>query len=434
MKTNRMDRRRFVGSLSAGLGGLALAGLGVPGRAYATGRLPASDTINLGVIGVGSRGQWLMRNFLRVPGVRITALSDVYEPRLQEGRGITGENTPGYLDYRRMLDREAGAMDAVVVASPLHAHEEQVVAALDRGLHVFGEKAMAFSLDGCNRIVEAVRRNGRHYQVGHQYRYAPWAQEAVRRVQAGEIGEITHVQGYWHRNNNWRRPIPASPPAGWSAERLERLINWRLYTDQSRGLLAELGSHHIDFANWVFGAMPTAAMGSGSIVAYADGRETFDNVQCIFEYPNGRRLTFSSLLNNHKQGYQVWIIGTGGNLRLTLGSAHFYFEPPRPNSAVPEGLPARENVVTVGVETSPTLAVTGDLPYDGPGQKVEVEDDMSADLMIAAAFAQTVREGIRPWADERVGWESTVPVIFGDQASRSGQRVDFAEHVAAFTP
>jgi predicted dehydrogenase len=97
------------------------------------------------------------------------------------------------------------------------------------GRHVYGEKTMVSSMAHAEEIVKTVQSGERLYQVGHQYRYAPWVRAAIERVHAGEIGDVTHIYGYWHRNNDWRRPVP--DPS------LERLFNWRLYNELSLGLL-----------------------------------------------------------------------------------------------------------------------------------------------------------------------------------------------------
>jgi predicted dehydrogenase len=386
----------------------------------------------MGIIGVGSRGQAVMRTFLRVPGVRITALCDVLPTRFPEGRRIAGVQTPVYTDYRRMLDGKAKELDVVLVATPLRFHAEHVAAALENGQHVFGEKLMAYDLDGCRSIVEARRRTGRIYQVGHQYRYAAWTREAIRRVKAGEIGDVTHVFAYWHRNNNWRRPLPEQPVPGFTPTQLERIVNWRLYREYSRGLLAELGSHQLDLANWIFDAVPDAVVGTGAVTTYRDGRETFDNVQATFEYPAGRRFVFSSMLNNHKVGYQLAILGTGGTLELTLDDATFYYEPARPNSAVPKNRPAAvDSVVEKGVTTGPSLSTRGDMPYRGAGRRVEVAETASADLLAVTDFSEGVRRNRRPMADERVALNSAVPIIFADEATRGSGRVEFARELAA---
>jgi len=223
-----MRRRDFIRT-SAVAAGSSVLGLEGVAASLARGRVPREDEVRVGLIGVGSRGKEMMRMFLRVPGVRVTALCDVYEPRFAEGRQITGEDTPVFEDYRRMLD-SATELDAVIVATPLNLHAEHMVAALDRGLSVYGEKAMGFTVADCNAILRAARESQGLFQTGLQYRYAPWYRQALERIGRGEIGRVTHVYGYWHRNYNWRRPVP-SPS-------LERLINWRLYREFSGGLMA----------------------------------------------------------------------------------------------------------------------------------------------------------------------------------------------------
>jgi predicted dehydrogenase len=412
-----MKRRDFV-TASAAAAGTSLLGLDAMAQTLATRRVSPSDEINVGVIGPGSRGQYMMRLFLRIPGVRVTALCDVYEPRFAEGREITGENTPIYRDYRQMLE-SASDLDAVIVATPLNLHAKHMVASLERGLHVYGEKAMGFTVEHCNTIVRATRDSGCRFQTGLQYRYAPWYREAIDRIRSGEIGRVTHVYGYWHRNYNWRRPVP--DPS------LERLINWRLYREYSGGLLAELGSHQIDVANWLFDEAPMNVIGTGGITFYHDGRETFDNVQAVFTYPSGGTHVFSSIIGNHNVGYQVNIYGTGGSVKLTLSDGAFYYEPARANSAVPEELIER------GVHTSATLATSGDMPYRGPGLPIEVPKDEAGNpnYLSVASFIDSLRNGTRPFADEQVGWNSAVAVALGNEAIRGKRYVEFADHITA---
>ncbi|HVH88908.1 MAG TPA: Gfo/Idh/MocA family oxidoreductase, partial [Terriglobales bacterium] len=313
-----MNRREFIGRAAGALGGTLLLSEGETLWAKAP-----SDQINLGIIGVGSRGQQLMRTFLRVPGVRFAGLCDVYEPRFAAGRKITNENTPIYHDYRELL--AARDVDAVIVSTPLSFHSEHIVAALESGRHVYGEKSMALTVVQCDRILDAVKRSGKHYQVGLQYHYAPWYQEVLRRIQAGKLGRVTQIYAYWHRNNSWRRPVPPGSDA-----KLERLINWRLYKEYSGGLVAELGSHHINFANEVFGGPPESVVGSGGIDFWKDGRETHDNVQLTYRYPGEQTLFFSAITTNRFTGDQVRVFGTDGSAVLTESDATLYFEPKRP--------------------------------------------------------------------------------------------------------
>lgn len=408
-----MNRRKFVQVVSAGIAGTAIFKHHAQGQQRVDRPLPPSDQIRLGIIGAGSRGQELIRYFLRVPGVRMAGLCDVYEPRFAAARKLTGEETPVYRDYRRLLD--ARDHDAIIVATPLSMHVEHVVAALESGRHVYGEKSMGFTVDHCSRIVEAVHRSGKHFQVGHQYRYAPWFHEVVRRVNAGEIGRVTHIFGYWHRNGNWRRPVPDP--------KFERLINWRMYKEYSGGLMAELGSHQIDLANWVLGATPESVTGSGGVDIYQDGRETNDNVQAIFRYPGGRTFVFSALTDNAKVGFQEWIYGTKGSVELTIEDANFYYEPQGAKSAVPE-------VTERGVPTGASYRTKGEMPYRGPGSPVKVPQGTAGNpnYIACKSFIESLRGNTRPFADERVGWGSAVSVYLANKAIQEGRRIMFSDH------
>ena len=379
--------------------------------------VPPSDQVNLGVIGVGSRGQQLMRVMLRLGGVRVRGLCDVYEPRFAQGRKLTTEETPIYRDYRRLL--EARDLDAIIVATPLALHAEHVIAALESGRHVYGEKSMALTVPECDRIVEAVKRAGKHFQIGLQYHYAPWYQEALERIRAGKIGHVTQIYAYWHRNHSWRRPVPDPQDA-----KLERLINWRLYRAYSGGLLAELGSHHIHFANQVFGSIPESVVGSGGIDYWKDGREVPDNVQGVYRYPGGQTLLFSALTTNRLDGSQIRVLGTAGSVVLTQADGIFYDEPATARSAA-----LAESVVEHGVVTG--ASYLAEMPYRGPGHPIEVPESKagSADYIACRSFIDCVRNNRRPEADERAGWAAGVTVAVGNHAVDQGGRVRFTEHV-----
>ena len=368
-------------------------------------RTTDSSPFRLGIIGPGSRGNELVRNFLRVPGVKVVAAADIYPPRFAELNAACGYQVASHADYRALLDRKD--LDAVIVATPLGLHAQHVLPALEAGHHVFGEKTMAYTIEEAKQIVDATAANKRIFQVGHQYRYSPWIRAAVARVQQGEIGDVTHIMAYWNRNNNWRRPVP--DPS------LERLINWRLYNEWSLGLLAELGSHHMDIANWVFGSTPTAAIASGSICRYHDGRETDDNVQAVLSYSAGRRFIFTSMTDNAKMGDQLWLYGTKGSLNLTLEDATFFYEPHRIVKT-----PAKDGKPVI---TSASYNPAGEMPYRGPGKPVEVTTAEDPTTAATRAFVYCVRTGTRPIADEHVGFGSALAVVQSNQARLKKQEV-----------
>ena len=397
-----MNRRRFVSGLSAAA---VAVGAVRPRRMFAEEETGAdagnAAPVRFGIIGPGSRGKELMRHLLRVPGVTFVAAADVYEPRFEQVDTLCGYKVARHKDYRELLGRKD--LDAVIVSTPLSFHGEHVLAALDSGRHVYGEKTMAFTVEQARAIVSKAATSKGIYQVGHQYRYAPWIHEAIDRVHKGEIGDVTHVYAYWHRNNDWRRPV-ADPS-------MERLINWRLYKQYSLGLISELGSHHIDVTNWIFGEAPQEAYATGSIASYHDGRETDDNVQAVLGYSKGRRLMFSALTDNANQGNQLWVYGSRGSLNITLEYADFYYEP-KADKPVPTDAKTR----TQGIATGASYRVTGEMPYRGPGSRLDVpvKEDPTASAL--KSFVQCIRTGQKPFADAHVGLGSALGVVVANHA------------------
>jgi len=406
-----MDRRRFVRGLSlSALGAKVAAGM-TPDEAAADG---SSAPVRLGIIGPGSRGKELIRCFLRVRGVKVVGAADVYAPRFKELNSLCGYEVPSHSDYRALVERKD--LDAVIVASPLSLHSEHVLAALQNGHHVYGEKTMAFTVAESQAMVKAAEGGKQTFQVGLQYRYAPWIRKGVGRVKQGEIGEVTHIVGYWHRNSDWRRPVPKT--ANWQGNSmyssLERLINWRLYNQYSLGLLAELGSHHIDVANWIFGETPSAALATGSVAVYHDGRENDDNVQAVLSYSKGRRFIFSSITDNAMMGDQLWVYGRKGSLNLTLQDAVFFYEPTKVAQ-----LPENALITEKGITTGASYRAGGEMPYRGAGRKLDVPVVEDPAQTACRAFVDCIRTGKKPIADVHAGHGAALAVIVANEAIKA---------------
>ena len=160
---------------------------------------------------------------------------------------------------------------------------------------------------------------------------APMYQAAYEGIiKAGMLGDIYTARIAWHRNGNWRRagepPTPDYDPSPWGYKDWEHLLNWRLYKQYSRGLLAELASHQVNIVNWFFDAVPEAVHGSGGVHRWKDGREVDDHVYATFEYPGGRTATFSSIESNAFDHYYEAFFGTKGTLMLKGETEAYLFE------------------------------------------------------------------------------------------------------------
>ena len=270
-----------------------------------------------GIIGTGTEGCTLLKFLATIPEGRCIATCDIYPPNLKKGVETIGSNPETYVEYRKMLERKD--MDAVLIATPLNLHAQMVVDALNAGKHVFVEKTMYFKEEEGEMIRKAMADHPKQVlQVGLQRRSSVLYQVAMEMIRKGALGKIMFVRAQWHRNSNWRRPVPDP--------KFERLINWRMYKEYSGGLLAELASHQIDIANWAIGSEPISVFATGGINYWKDGRETCDNVEAIYEYPGGQKLVWSSILYNAHLDFNEQIMGDQGTLIITLGKGMYYRE------------------------------------------------------------------------------------------------------------
>ena len=367
--------------------------------------ISANDRINVGVIGPGSRGQELIRQLLRTPGVEIAAVCDVYPPIFTDVNELVGKKVPAYLDSEEFLTRKD--LDAIFIATPPVFHAQYAIAAMKSGRPVYGEKTLGFSTEDSQNVVDTVTKTGQLFQIGHQMRYASWVRDSVERVHRGEIGEPTQVYAYYHRSDDWRREVPDP--------RLEHLFNWRLYRESSGGLFEELGSHSIDIANWVFQEQPQDVMGKTSIAVYNDGRTVGDNVQAILGYSKGRHMFFSSITDNRLTGNQVWVYGTHGSLQITGEDATFYRKRGKTITAA-----SHEHAIVRGLKTGASYNPNGAMPYRGPGDPVPIKHYEEPTLTACKAFIQCVRTKQQPFANADVGFRSATPCSTGKHAFDEG--------------
>ena len=229
---------------------------------------------------------------------------------------VADKNAKGYKDYRKLLENKD--IDAVIIATPLSMHSKMTIDALEAGKHVYCEKTMAYDPEQALAMVGKVQTSNKIFQVGHQYHSSRLYSKVVDIIQEGHLGKLVGFECQWNRNGNWRRHVPDPD--------LERLINWRMYREYSKGLLAELSSHQIDFVNWVTNSHPTNVIGMGGIDYWKDGRETYDNVRVIFEYPGDIKATFTCLTFNAYEGYQIKVLGDEATMIIGYNNAKIYLE------------------------------------------------------------------------------------------------------------
>lgn len=189
-----MQRRTFVKQSAQAI---ALSTLSIHGIPY----LSSTSKIRIAIIGVGARGTGHLKLLLNRKDVVITALCDIDEQRLQDGKNMmikAGQKAPrlysnGPEDYKRLL--ELSDLDAVIIATPWVWHTVMSVDAMEAGKAVACEVGGAFNVDECWRLVHAYERTKVPYFAMENVAYRRDVMAVLNMVREGLFGEIVHLQG-----------------------------------------------------------------------------------------------------------------------------------------------------------------------------------------------------------------------------------------------
>ena len=354
--TDNFSRRSFVKTSA----GLAIAS--VPGILPALG---ANNKAQIGWIGVGSRGYYLMDRLYTQSKdmVQVVAVCDTYTGNLARAKDrvqTMGGNTPKtYEDFQQLLADPN--VDSVVISTPEHLHYPMFMAAIKAGKNIYVEKPLAHTIEQGEEMVAAAKKAGVVVQVGTQNRSNSLYQKAKEMVEQGMIGDIHYVRAFWYRNSlddnpAWRYTIPAdaSPEntdwqkfLGSAADRpfdKQRYYQWRLYWDYSGGISTDLLVHQTDITNFVCGkTVPSTCMASGGIYRWVeDDREVPDTFSAVYEYtPTKFHINYSCYFGNDHYGYGENFMGNEGTIEV-LNRQYLNFYPEKFNNKAPARVAARQ--------------------------------------------------------------------------------------------
>lgn len=257
------------------------------------------DRIRIGLFGCGIQGLNDTRTALRLPGVELVAVADVYDGRQTLAKELWGNQLFTSRDYRDVLARRD--VDAVIIATPDHWHAQMAIDALKAGKDVYVEKPVVQDLDEGPRVIDAAREANRILQVGSQRVSSIVYAKAGELFRAGAIGELNLVEAWMNRNSSngaWQYSIPAdASPATIDWDRFignapkrpfdpVRLFRWRNYRDYGTGIPGDLFVHLFSGIHYVLGSNgPTRVMATGGLRHWIDGRDVPDVMLAIYDYP-----------------------------------------------------------------------------------------------------------------------------------------------------
>ena len=441
-RNSSLSSRRFLKTSAAGLGALA-APLASQTRTAGT-----SDDLRIAIIGAGSQGRVLIESCLRIPGIRMVAIGDIwgYSQRYAS-RYLKkyGHEVTVYEDYRELLAQEKG-LDAAIVATPDWMHARQANACLEAGLHVYCEKEMSNSLDKARTMVETAARTGKLLQIGHQRRSNPRYIHAVERLIRGKklLGRVSQAYGQWNRAKSdmlgWPKnyTMATDKLQQYGYPSMTQFRNWRWFKRYAGGPIVDLGSHQIDILSWVYGSNPVSVFASGGN-DYYNNLEWYDNVMVIYEYqtPEGMARAFYQVQTTTKHGgfYETFM---GDNGALVISEV-----PPRGNWALREAhAPEWDSLVKEGLlmsESTPiqktdTKNIFLDVRVTAEAGRwpLPVELAKPAHQPHLENFFNAIRHGIPLNCPAEIGYETAVSVLRVNEAVDTNRVIKFRpEHFKA---
>jgi predicted dehydrogenase len=313
-----LDRRTFLRTAGAGTAIVATAPHVVRGAE------PTGDPVRVGHIGTGTRGWGLIKDTGRLKSADVVAVCDVYKPHLQ--RGVEAAKNPdvkSYLDYRDLLSDPK--VEAVVIATPDHWHQQMLTDAIHAGKDVYCEKGWTMSIEAAKKMREAVKKNNTVMQLGHQGRQYSAAKVGGDMIRDGELGPLTYIKTgrftnspaekpvwRWYGNYSWfDRPDPKQVVKDldwekWLGPAENRDFNerhfwhWRCYWDYGTGQAGDLLSHELDYVQSVLRyGIPDTCMCSGLNTFWKDDREVPDSWIATYQFEKQNcSVTFEGIQNS----------------------------------------------------------------------------------------------------------------------------------------
>ncbi len=211
MSEQRLSRRQFLHRSAAATAAGVAAPLLIPsGVLAAPGRPGANDRIGIAGVGIGRQGSGDLASALKDARSRFIVVADINLPRGEE----TAKKHKGKAvqDYRKVLDNKD--VDAIITATPEHWRSLICIHACQAGKDIYAEKPMTVTIREGRRMVEAVRKYERIFQVGSQQRSMAVDQKACEFIRGGGLGKIGKIS-YWNYPSPWECELPGEPvPAG----------------------------------------------------------------------------------------------------------------------------------------------------------------------------------------------------------------------------
>ena len=442
---------------------------GAAGLLIATSAFAATPRKRYAVVGVGSRARMFTNAITGkfAATSEVVAVCDRNAGRLARAVKViseTGASAPrsySAADFDLML-RETKPQFVIVTTTDA-SHDDYIVRALDAGCDVITEKPMTTTAEKAQRILDAVKRSGRHIRVTFNYRYSPPRTQIKELLMAGEIGDVISVDFTWLLN---------------TVHGADYFRRWHSNKAMSGGLMVHKSTHHFDLVNWWLGAQPETvhAFGSrqfytpetarrmglsgahercltcpekqkcsfyfdlasdpGLKALYLDNEEHdgYYRDQCVWRpeiniedtmnvmvrYDNGAHLNYSLAAYDAWEGYHIAFNGTKGRIEHRIVES----------GGAAGAAKVQSGSENVSIRVIPMRGQPRDIvPIIGKGGHGGGDDAMLAEI-----FGDVPGDKYMRKSDERAGAWSALVGIAANKCFETGQTVRIADLVTGLTP
>ncbi len=290
-------------------------------------KISSNDTIRIGVIGYGIQGHNDLKTALKVPGVELAGICDLYTGRLENATEEFGKELYTTINYKDLLDKKD--IDAVLICTTDVWHARITIDALAKGKHVYCEKPMVYKISEGIPVIEAVKKSGKVLQVGSQRVSSIGYAKAKELLAAGEIGELNMVNAVYDRQSSigaWEYTIPKDANAmttNWdtfieATAKMEfdakKFFWWRAFKEVGTGVAGDLFVHLLSGSHFITNSYgPENIYSTGQFSYWNDGRNLPDVMSGVLQYPKTKE--HAAFLMTLQVNF---ISGTGGQEVIRL--------------------------------------------------------------------------------------------------------------------
>jgi len=273
--------------------------------AIATSQFPilgANDRVNVGIVGLGGRGNDHIGFYGRLDSeCRMAAICDVNQAAREKANArILREKGYSAKEFEDMRDLFASKdIDAVSLPLPNHWHALATIWACQAGKDVYVEKPACHNIFEGRKMVEAARKYKRMVQVGTQSRTIPFKMEAIKKIHDGAVGKLYQVKGVCYRRRFSIGHTPDEPvPPGLDWDKFlgpaqmkpysknKFAYNWHWFWDTGNGDIGNQGVHEMDIGLWGLNRAdwPATVMATGGKYIWHDDQETPNTLTAAFNF------------------------------------------------------------------------------------------------------------------------------------------------------